>query len=59
MPEYRLYRLDGSGKIEGAPIQVDAKNDDEALILARAKKLPAQGELWQGNRLVAKVSAVL
>ena len=57
MSGYKLYCIDGAGKISAAPEIIEAKNDGEALILARAKKLGVPCELWAGNRLVAKIPA--
>ena len=57
MPDYRLYRLHGPGKIAGAGQDIDARSDDEAIVLARANRLPVDCELWLGNRLVAQIPA--
>lgn len=56
MADYRLYCLDGAGKITKSH-EIDAKNDAEALILARQMKLPVKCELWERARLVAKLPA--
>lgn len=56
MTEYRLYCLDGVGKITHAE-WLEAKSDDEAIILARARKLPVRCELWHGNRRIAEIPA--
>jgi hypothetical protein len=56
MPDYRLYCLDDLGKIaEGE--WIEAKSDDEAIVMARAKRLSVDCELWEGNRLIAQVPA--
>lgn len=55
MPDYRVYCIDGAGKTAGSD-WIDAKNDDEALAFVRAKRLPARCELWDGNRLVARIA---
>jgi len=54
MPDYRLYCLDGVGKI-GTGEWLDAKNDDEAIVIARLKRLHTKCELWEQNRLVATI----
>jgi hypothetical protein len=56
MADYRLYCLDGVGKITSAE-WIDAKNDDEALAIARAQKRSVPCEIWDHNRLVASVPA--
>jgi len=51
LPAYRLYRLDGAGKItSGEWIAADA--DDEALHEARRLMDGASFELWERRRLV-------
>jgi hypothetical protein len=52
MREYRLYTLDGAGKIAKAE-WLDARSDDEATVLVRARKMPVDCELWDRDRLVA------
>lgn len=56
MPDYRLYCLDERGKFTKSH-DVHAKNDDEALALAREMKLPVQCELWERERMVAELPA--
>ena len=55
LPTYRLYRLDGAGKILSAE-WVEADSDDLALVEA-AKAARGAGvsyELWDRNRLVGR-----
>jgi hypothetical protein len=54
MPDYRLYSLDGEGKIVLAET-FTATGDDEALMIARAAKKRVNCELWSRDRLVAKI----
>ena len=54
MPSYRLYRLDGSGKIVSAE-WVDAEDDEAAAQEARDRALPVTCEMWERNRLVARI----
>ena len=54
MRSYRLYSLDQTTRMESAE-WLDARSDDEAIILARTKKLPMRCELWDKNRLVANI----
>jgi hypothetical protein len=56
MADYRLYCLDGVGKITSAE-WIDAKSDDEAIAITRAQKRLVACEIWDHNRLVAKVPA--
>jgi hypothetical protein len=54
MTDYRLYCLDGAGKI-GTGEWIEAAGDAEAIMLVRAKKLSVRCELWDHNRLVATI----
>ena len=56
MPNYRLYCLDGSGRITGVPELIEAPSDEAAMAEARALDLGIC-ELWQGRRLVGKLGA--
>jgi hypothetical protein len=56
MSEYRLYCLDGANRITSAE-GISAASDEQAIELARAKKLPVKCELWYRDRLVARISA--
>ncbi|MEO6224653.1 MAG: hypothetical protein ABIO80_02200 [Sphingomicrobium sp.] len=52
---YRLYRLDGAGKITAAD-WIDAFNDDDAVSAAREQCGDGRHELWERNRLVGEIS---
>jgi hypothetical protein len=53
LPSYRLYRLDGAGKIVTADwIAADA--DDEALRHAGERVPDGRFELWERGRLVSR-----
>jgi hypothetical protein len=54
MKLYRLYCLDGAGKIERAE-WIEAENDDEAEAIVFAKKLCVPCEIWERGRLVARI----
>ena len=56
MSEYRLYCLDVANKITRSEEFV-ATGDDEAIMIARSKKLPMPCEIWQRNRLVGRIPA--
>lgn len=56
MADYRLYCLDGVGQI-GSGEWIDASSDEEAVAIARGKKLALKCELWDRNRLVATIPA--
>lgn len=51
MPSYRLYRLDGAGKITTAE-WIEADGDADALEKARERCKVGSYELWDRNRLV-------
>ena len=55
MPSYRLYRLDGAGKIVAAG-WIEADGDEEGVRQAEDEVRASGGtyELWDRNRLVAK-----
>ena len=53
---YRLYCLDGEGRISGAAEVVNADTDEEALDAAR-DRATTPCELWQGRRLVGRIEA--
>lgn len=54
LPTYRLYRLDGAGRISAAE-WIEAASDDDARARARAEHAPGGFELWERNRLVERV----
>ena len=54
MPSYRLYSFDGAGKITGAE-RLEATDDEWAVEAARVLKLGVRSEIWERNRMVAKV----
>jgi hypothetical protein len=54
LPSYRLYRLDGAGKIATAE-WIDATDDDHAASQARDRVATGTCELWDRNRLVARI----
>ena len=57
MVDYRLYCLDGAGKISLAA-DLEAEDDAEAIAIAREKHRHARKcEIWQRNRLVATLDA--
>lgn len=52
MPFYRLYRLDGAGKIASAD-WLEAEADEDALRQARDRMDRTPFELWDRNRLIS------
>jgi hypothetical protein len=54
LPTYRLYRLDGAGRISGAE-WIEAADDDEARLKARSQS-SGRYELWERYRLVRRVT---
>jgi hypothetical protein len=51
---YRVYHLDGAGKVSSAE-WIEAADDDSAIESARRLKKTARCELWQGSRLIGTV----
>lgn len=58
MGTYRVYRLDGIGRIRGAE-WLDALDDRFALEGARALTEPGGCEVWLRNRMVGRISPSL
>ena len=56
LPSYRLYRLDGAGKITTAE-WVEADGDGDALEKARLRCSIGAFELWDRNRILARIGA--
>lgn len=56
MPGYRHYRFDGAGKISGAE-WLEATDDDDVTRQVRDLGLPFRSEIWDRNRLVARIEA--
>ena len=56
MPQYRAYILDSAGNFFGPPHEMVCQDDEAAI--AKAWHLTGYGvELWQGSRLVMRLSA--
>ena len=51
---YRLYRLDGAGKITSAE-WIEAADDADAARQARRRADGGSCEVWDRNRLIARV----
>ena len=56
MPAYRLYLLDGTGKVASAE-WLEAADDDSAITAVKARSTARRWELWQRQRLVAEIPA--
>ncbi|HKX91669.1 MAG TPA: hypothetical protein VJM15_04505 [Sphingomicrobium sp.] len=54
LPNYRLYHLDGAGKIESAE-WLTAADDDDAARQVHERAKASTLELWNRNRLVIRV----
>ena len=54
MPSYRVYCLDGAGKVWAAE-WIDADDDSAAVDAAREFTKAVRCEVWQGPRLVQRV----
>jgi len=51
---YRLYRLDGAGKIVAAE-WLNAEDDNEAAQQARNREFQTTVEIWDRNRMVIRI----
>lgn len=56
LPTYRMYRLDGDGRISGAD-WIEAADDQAAISDARHQAGHSRFELWEGKRLVERIQA--
>ena len=54
MPAYRIYCLDGAGKVWAAE-WIEAPDDAAAIEAARQMDEAVRCEIWQGQRLVGRV----
>jgi hypothetical protein len=54
LPTYRLYRLDGAGRINAAAEWIEAADDNEACSKGRGLAASGRYEVWDGNRLVER-----
>ena len=54
MPAYRVYCLDGAGKVWAAE-WIEAEDDSAAIEAARQFKNAVRCEVWHGQRLVGRV----
>jgi len=55
--KYRVYSLDSSGRFLSAE-WVDADSDESAIAAVRSSKVGSTCELWEGRRLVTKLSPI-
>jgi len=54
VPSYRLYCLDGAGRITTAE-WLEADHDDHATEQARERRMGVASEVWDRDRLVARI----
>lgn len=54
MPAYRLYRVDGAGRIVSAE-WLEADDDESAVAQARSCAGGTRCEVWRRERLVARL----
>ena len=54
MPAYRVYCLDGAGKVWAAE-WIEAEDDASAMEIAQGMNRAVKCEVWQGQRLVGRV----
>ena len=58
MTSYRLYSIDGAGKIVGAQ-WLDAPSDHEAVDVARTLNIANKCEVWNRTKLVRCIEPAL
>jgi|tagenome__1003787_1003787.scaffolds.fasta_scaffold20609346_2 hypothetical protein len=56
MVSYRLYTIDGAGKIVGAEWLL-AQSDSDAIGLVRAHKKGGKCEIWNRSKLIRTIDA--
>ena len=54
LANYRLYLLDGAGKISSAE-WIEAKDDKDAARVARLRSKAGTCEVWDRNRLIVRI----
>jgi hypothetical protein len=58
MPEYRVYFIDASDHIRGAPILIDVATDEAAInVAASLVGDHVAVEVWSGSRFVRRLTA--
>jgi hypothetical protein len=57
MPEYRLYRLNASGRLLGPSVDIDVLDDAAAIAKAIEADHAFIIEVWLGSRLVSRVDS--
>jgi hypothetical protein len=55
MPDYRVFAVDDEGRSSGPLLIVTCDNDEQAIDRARGFKRHLAVEVWQAERLVAKM----
>ena len=57
MPGYRVYCLNAEGHISSAE-GIEARDDGEALVIARSINRDVDCELWKEDRFIARLPAL-
>lgn len=57
MPDYRVYCLNAEGHFSQAE-SIEARDDGEALVIARSINRDVDCELWNGSRFIARLPAL-
>jgi hypothetical protein len=55
MANYRIYRIDSAGKIDGPPLTVQRDSDKAVLDMVGEEMSGQAVEIWDGSRLVATI----
>ena len=57
MPAYKVYCLDGQGRLVSAAEIIEAQSDAEVVALMRSQKRAVRCDIWEGERFIATVRA--
>jgi hypothetical protein len=57
MTNYRIYRIDSAGKIDGPPLNVQRDSGEDVLEMVGEQMSGQAVEIWDGSRRLATISA--
>lgn len=55
MPKYRIFALDGRGRVVDSSSATCADDKEACLLLENTLKMGTRAEVWSGTRFVAKL----
>ena len=59
MVEYRLFSIDNVGRVAAASTVILCDTDEQAIVEAKSLSLGPKVEVWQGDRVVAVLTAAV